>query len=347
MSRIVSLLTQVYSALLRLYPSRFRIEFTDELQSVFSDAMSEAARQGKRKLAIAFLRELRDLPGAALREHWLQRSESIMGNKPRASWLELLGAATPFLLYLAFPIVRGLQIGWAGAVIVLIAGVLIIVMIAGLFKGMPRWSLPGLGFLLAVLNGILLSFEDPIFTALNSILPLLPRGFLGAGFPYVGVIVLAGIVVLATATIKPLRPVFQRIWEDWTLLPFALYGMMPLVIFISFDEYQGDMPYQIGIGLVLLASLWLYLRNTQPGQKLLALGIGITLAMAIDAIGKWIIVPSQNWSIWFQWHTVEEATQIEVISTVYAWFWVMIVVFLPAWLGLLPRSIRLTPATQP
>lgn len=176
--------------------------------------------------------------------------------------------------------------------------------------------------------------------------PFLSQIF-GSGFPYIGIIALVFVIILTTASIKPLRPFFQRMREDWTLLPFALYGIMPLVIFISFDEYRGDAPYQIGIGLVLLASLWLYFRFTQPVRKLLVLGIGITLAMAIEAIGKWVLVPSQNWGIWFQWHTIEQATQIEVISTVYTWFWVMVIVFLPALLGIFPRPTRSNIATQP
>lgn len=172
------------------------------------------------------------------------------------------------------------------------------------------------------------------------------RAIFGSGFPYLGIIVLTLVVILITASIKPLRLFYQRIRDDWTLLPFALFGIMPLVMVISFDEYQGDAPYQIGMGLILLASLWLYLRITQLRRKLLVLGIGITLAMAIEAIGKWILVPSQAWGVLFQWNTIEQATQLEVISIVYTWFWVMVVVFLPALLGLLPRSTRLTPTTQ-
>lgn len=332
-----AMLIRIYTWLLHFYPRVFRDEFAGEMQSVFIDAIADAAKRGNAAVIWICFQELRDLPGAILREHWRARSKAIMENNPRVSSRELLGTAIPFLLYLAFPIMKGVQIGWAGVVILLIPVVLIVSLLAGLFKGMPRWSLPALGLLLAILNSFLFSLMDPNFDPLAS-LPRFLHQFFGSGFPYIGIIVLTLIVIFATASVKSWRPFFQRIRDDWTLLPFALYGIMPLAIFSGFDEYQGDVPYQISMGLVLLASLWLYLRNTQPSRKLLVLGIGITLAMAIETIGKWIIVPSQNWPVWFEWHTVEQAAQIEVISTVYTWFWVMVVVFLPALLGLLPQA---------
>lgn len=336
----------VYRWLLHWYPPEFRDEFADEMQRVFADSLAEAAKRGSAAVMWICLKELRDLPGAILREHWRARSKAMLETNLRVSWRELLYTAIPFLLYLVFPNVKGLQIGWAGAVILLIPVVLIISLIVGLFKGIPRWSLPAFGSLLAILNYILFSLKDPNFSPFASLSPFF-RQLFGAGFPFVGIIVLTLMIILVTAIIKPLHSFFQRIRDDCTLLPFALFGIMPFVIFISFDEYQGDVLYQIGMGLVLLISLWLYLQSTQPGRKLLILAIGITLAMAIEVVGKWIIVPSQNWGIWFQWHTVEQAMQIEVTSTIFTGFWVLIIVFLPALLGLLPRSTRLIPATQP
>ena len=270
----------------------------------------------------------------------------MMENKPHLSWLELMCAAIPFLLYLAFPIIEGLRFNWAAVVILLLLGTLFILMVVGLCKGIPRWSMPGLGLLLAVVNYFLLGLMGGLLVALNLVPVSLLREVFGSGFSNVGIIVLTLVVLLVTASIKPLRPFFQRLREDWTLLPFALYGVMPVMMYARFDEYQGSVPYEISIGLILLVSLLLYLRNSQPSRKLLALGIGITLAMAVEAIGKWILIPSQTWVDLLQLYPVEQTIQGEVTSTVYRWFWVMVVVFFPTWLGLLPRSTRLTPMTQ-
>lgn len=345
MTRILPLLTAVYVVLLRLYPREFRDEFGNEMASVFNDTLAEAANHGSVALIFACLRELRDLPSATLREQWLARRNMATQGSWRVSRRELLSTALPFLLCLAIPIVGIIQISWLGMAVLLLLGVLVVLMVMGLIKGMPRWSLPSLGLWLAVLNYVVLSLKNPNFNPVASASPFV-RQLYGAGLPWIGIILLTLVVVLATRTIKPWRTFFLRMRQDCTLLPFALYGIMPLVMVLSFDDYQGEEPYQIGMGLILLASLWLYLRLARPWQRLLALGIGITLAMGVEAIGKWILVPSQQWGIWFQWHTIEGARQLEVTSTGFTWFWVMVVIFLPALLGLFPRSMRFPTVTQ-
>lgn len=269
----------------------------------------------------------------------------MLEHNARVSWLELSSTAIPFVLYLALPILQGLQWNGSGVAIMVVLGTLCILMLVGLFKGMPRWSLPTLGLFLAALNYLLHGLVDPNFNPVASG-PFIVRQIFGAGFPLVGILLLTLLLILAAAAIKPWRPLFQRMRQDWTLLPFALYGIMPFVMFLSFDEYQGDAPYQIGMGLILLAGLWLYLLYTRPWARMLALGAGITLAMAVEVIGKWMLVPSQQWPTWFQWHTTQEAIEIEVVSTACTWLWTMAIVLLPALLGLLPDSTRST-ATIP
>ncbi len=343
MTLITRLFIWVYAVLLRLYPQPFRDQFGEEMQRVFRDTLADAAARGRAALLWVCWRELCDLPGALLLEHW-RRRKRMMDNGPGVPWIDLLVPAIPFLLYLALPLGKGLGSAWIGAAILLIPVVLIIVLIAGLFRGLPRWSLPALGLSLAVLNSILFGLVDPNFDPLASA-PAFLRLFLGAGFHYFGIILLVLMVIVASAAVKPWRPFFERMRRDWTLLPFALYGMMPLVMFMSFDEYHGDAPYQVGMGAIWLVSLWLYLRGAQPKRRMLMLAIGIMLAMGVDVTGKWMLVPVQVWPRWFAWHPVPEATLIEVTSTLYHWFWVMVVVFLPALLGFLSPSRPHEPAS--
>lgn len=344
MTLTTRLILWMYALLLHLYPQPFRDEFGEEMQRVFSETLADAVPRGRAALLWVCWRELRDLPGDVLQEHW-HRRKRMTEITPGVPWLDLLVPALPFLLYLALPIGKGLGPSWIGAVVLLMPVVLISVLIAGLRSGMPRWSLPALGLSLASLNSILFSLVDPNFNPLASA-PAFLRRFLGAGFPYFGLIVLVLMVLVATAWVKPWRPFFHRLRQDWTLLPLALYGIMPLVMFMSFDEYRGDTPYQIGMGAVWLAFLWLHLRSAQPRRRLLMLAIGITLAMGVEAVGKWMLVPSQDWPQWFAWHPVPEATLIEVTSTLYHWFWVMVVVFLPALLGILSPSRPYEPASH-
>ncbi len=74
MSGWVHLIKRVYHVLLAFYPSGFRAEFGEEMESVFSEVTSEAG-DSTGKLAVFFLREIRDLPGAVWREHWFALAE--------------------------------------------------------------------------------------------------------------------------------------------------------------------------------------------------------------------------------------------------------------------------------
>jgi hypothetical protein len=70
---------------MRLYPSAYQEEFAEEMQDVFSQIASDAAELGDMKLALLFLREIRDYPVNLFREHWLNltRKEPVMAtNSP-------------------------------------------------------------------------------------------------------------------------------------------------------------------------------------------------------------------------------------------------------------------------
>lgn len=343
---MLSFIVRAYALVLHLYPREFRDEFGDEMRDVFADAIHEATQTSFVAVAWFCLSELRDLTITIWREHRRVRSKAMIENHPRLSWRELLCAAIPFLFYLVYPIVESLRISWGGLVFLLFLGTLFILMTVGLFKGLPRWSLSAFGLLLLIFDYMLFGILGILFLGITGTPPLFLREIFGSGFSFTGLALITLVILFATATIKPLRPFFQRMREDWTLLPFALFGIVPLLTFLSFDEYQGSTPYEIGMGLVLLASVWLYLRNTQLERKLAVLGTGITLAMAIQVIGKWVLIPSQRWVDVLQPHAVEQTIQGEVSNTIYTWFWIMVAVLTPAVLGLLSRPPQPKSATQ-
>lgn len=76
MSVIIWLATELYSAMIRLYPISFRQEFGAEMVAVFSESIVEAEGENKRHLFATILREIRDLPFTLLREHWRNFSNS-------------------------------------------------------------------------------------------------------------------------------------------------------------------------------------------------------------------------------------------------------------------------------
>lgn len=70
-NRGVNLLLWMYARLVRLYPPVFREEMAEEMQTTFADLVQESTARGMLVLGLVILRELRDLPGALLREYWL------------------------------------------------------------------------------------------------------------------------------------------------------------------------------------------------------------------------------------------------------------------------------------
>jgi hypothetical protein len=95
----------LFSALLRFYPSEYRQEFAEEMQEVFSQAITDASRSGSFSLVSLLINELLDLPVSVLRVHRQIRSTSTVST-PTAksvaplelSWRELLVALAVFLL---------------------------------------------------------------------------------------------------------------------------------------------------------------------------------------------------------------------------------------------------------
>jgi hypothetical protein len=167
------------------------------------------------------------------------------------------------------------------------------------------------------------------------------------GFFWIGRLLLVGLTILVCAVVPPLRPLYQRIRRDWTLLSFILYGAAIGTVALAFDEYGYDTPYAIASMIFLAAGAWAYLRAQRPGHRLLALLIGATLSMGTIAAGKWLIVPLQNWPQWLAWHPPQVERRFESLRTVAEMGWMLLVIAAPAVLALWPRRAPLTPPGQP
>ena len=94
-----------YGQLLKLYPARYRAVYTEERQAVFELAATEAAMSGRTGLFFFALRELADLPAAALIEHlrdrrWLMIASlrTLLAEKPDR-WGNAVLAGLPHILF--------------------------------------------------------------------------------------------------------------------------------------------------------------------------------------------------------------------------------------------------------
>lgn len=342
MKRSAQLLTSLYSWLLALYPRRYRGEYGDELRAVFSIAAGEAAENGLASLLHFALHELRDLPPAALRQHMMEGKRSKTGDdlgellafKP-ISWREITLAAAPFLYFglVFYMLTNGLLVDgprWIRDVAAFgMLALLVVLFLAGLLKGFPRWSLPSLGLLFAILLFIIVtqwSAMLPILIPVKSWYPVWLRQFI-AFIRLKANVLRAGLFILVTAAaLIRLTPFYKHLKQDWTRLSFTLYGVALFILVLIFDDFQNEEPYVLIASLFLAAGAFVYLKCERPWQGLLALFASLTLAMVVVALGKTILVLSPNWP----WPLHRPPWKRELVSTIYSWLFLLMVIFVPA-----------------
>lgn len=343
------LIQRVYAVLLALYPKDFRDEFGNEMRAVLAALVDETARRGAWQLAAACLRELRDLPGAILHEHRRTRRNRAVSKQPlwapeSGSWREFLFALAPFLLLGVLPpLLSLLQVPYvhtpvAGNVAFAFLGLLLCLCIIGLAKGLPRWSWPYLGIVLAAVS--VYALRGPMSGLYHTFVsrsdPWFVRQVAYQGQCWGGMLIVTVVIVVAAAALPVLRPLYVRLRRDWTLLSFGLYGGALLALVLTLDDYVREEPYQLAAMMILVAGGWMYLRVHHLWQRALILSAAFTLAMGVAAIGKAILFASADWP----YPRFSFTPRTEAVSTVIMWAWLMVAILVPALLNLLPDPER-------
>ena len=342
-------LYKLYAGLLILYPKTFREEYGEELQSVFDLSVEEAATEGGFELERLILRELLSLPKAVFLEHLRERRNEKMTRNfdtyfdfASGSWKEFLTALLPFFLAGGLmPVLN--YLGRAGVttnavrtvIMLALLGLFLILLVVGVKVGMPRWSLPYLGFLLAILSTYLFSivFGTPLYFLFGNVRgELLSMDILCGGSFWYGLLAAIVALMLTSRTI----PSFQRFRSDWTQLCFILYGGVPFALWLTFDEYVGEEPYMFASFLVLAVGAWFYLRSQGEWKRFGSLCVALTLAISIAAVGKAILIPTQDWPF-----TIDQGLVVaEVKHTIIMWGWFATGMLLPVAARFLPQSDR-------
>jgi hypothetical protein len=153
----------------------------------------------------------------------------------------------------------------------------------GWITGFPRWSYPYAAqtvvFSLYISNASTPGFE--IFG--YEMFGREPWGW-RAWIPFM---VIALIALAVTRSVKPIGKFFTNIWNDWTLLTYAMFGFMPLLVAIGFDEMDRlfSLYFMVIVAFVMAGAAWFYLRaGTQRGRVIVLLaGIGLTTAITVVA----------------------------------------------------------------
>lgn len=350
---------KVYRVLLAFYPSEFRAEFGQEMQDVLATALTKAQTAGGEPPWRLLWREMCDWPGSVLQEHLrARRCEMVsrgFAEKEPVPRVELLAALILFLLPL-FSILATIgtswhQWIWRGVGIMLFGGAVFVALGFAVVKGLPRWSLSYLGFLL--LLGLILSRYDrtwgwiyPFFIRSfgpRSYWPLAIRLVYVAAYALIMLssLLLSALIVVNLLRVLPhTRGVWQRIRADWTQLSFLLYGGLVLGIRLMFEEYRYHDLWQLTAWACLGLGAWGYLVAKRQKQRILALTGGATAAMWTVAIAKWALVPRQSWLNPYLVSPVQTTRLVEVGSAVTFWACILLVLLAPTLLNLVPRAAR-------
>lgn len=343
-----------HKALLCLFPSSFRKAFGEEIHAVFSQTAREAADQGGVALVALCLREFYDLPLMAIQEHLQPRknpleagAQQFAQTEPVTKW-EVLVALAAFLVPGGYIFINSLPRPWFGQVVFpSLLGLLLVGTIAGLVKRFPRWSLSYFGLVLsAVVFLFLFHWEAKrIGTFLAARFVVQPNDELGRlllltfweGVVWLSLLVLVSLGILALALLPRSRPLISQIKEDWTRLSYLVYNGSMLALVLAFDEYRYAEPYALVALACLAGGAWGYLRSRHPTRGFLALLVGGSLSMWVVAMGLWMLVPRQDWAMWFRWLPPERVRWFEAERALIEWLWMVVVLTLPSIWVLIPR----------
>ena len=337
--------------LLNLYPKTYREEYGKELQTVFNLSIDAAMKLGRLETVKVVLHELIGLPKAILYEHLRERRRTKMAGKfasrfdfSPGSRTESFAALAPFLLFGALPTLLGyfrvmdFVPLWLDIVSVILfwsfgLGLLLL----GFVKRFPRWFMPYIGLPIPVI--CLFLFIGVIEPKLNHFpFPYrsswFAREFVSQGVLWVGLFLIVTLLLVSTSRIPKSRPFYQRLRDDWTLLAFIIYGTMPFVLVITYNEYKNVEPF-IFLSLVILAGGGrLYLQSYESLKRFLYLYAGVTLSMLVAAGGKAFLLESSFPFV------ADDSWQTEFMSTIVTWMWLAMMMWIPPALNLLPRSDR-------
>jgi hypothetical protein len=258
----------------------------------------------------------------------------------RSSWTETLAGMVPFLafglltvLYEVLP--RPNPVRWPWGFVACYV-VLLIGLGVGWVKGFPRWSYSYGGLVLVFTwwwMGIpaqnLWTYNIWILKRYNELL---------GWRAWILLLVMSVIALLLTRSVCPLFQLVKGVWQDWTRLSFGLYGVMPMAVWIGFDEVSfNPAPYLLVSMVVLAAGALAYVRSARTSQRALALLIGMTLTSWMAMVGPAIFYPDV---VWKPWVTMRGVWYAYGRGDVVAWGVLVALMLAPALLGLLRRSVQ-------
>jgi hypothetical protein len=352
---LLHVLTRLYRIILRLYPVRFRAEFAEEMESVFEEAVSEAAQHGALAAMGRALAELASLPGAAFQLRQGSRPPALGWEGPPSA-KETLVALGIFVLPAVNLFLDDEPLSSSGLIPLGIAALLVAAFITGLYRGFPRWSLPYLGLALSAINFIFV-FQRAADWIVPSMLShtglevadessLLVVQALWAGMMWLSLFAITFLALCLLALLRRFRPMIARIRQDWTLVSYILYCGALFTLGFAFGGHRSERLYTLASSLCLLTGAWLYLRSARSWQRTLALLAGLSLAMWAAIASQWPVELVQDWGGWLQAQPLAQENWLATRQAILAWMWMVLTLLAPALLKLLPGTEPRAPSTS-
>lgn len=186
-------------------------------------------------------------------------------------------AGSSFFILTAFPTMLALWSQTVFAIPGFITGIVIGACIVGClaapfvawYYSFPRWSFPYVGFfLLLSLYWISMKPADKLF----------------ALFMWLFIVSMSLYLLISTTSPRPFIRLGKRIWEDWTQVSFAVYGFLPLLLLLAFDEVSSaySRPYLLAMKAVLILGALGYMIAPRIWQRFLSLLLGSGAVIAIN-----------------------------------------------------------------
>jgi hypothetical protein len=349
--------------ILHFYPPAFRREFGDEVAAVFRQSAVEKRSQGRLALAGWLLVELFSGLRVALRLRFNELEQGVnMGTIPLidrdnqvprwaipAILVFFLVMALPYKFYALFP---SWMSSWLPLVLLLLA--FVTPLFGGLRARLPRWSmlytgavLGGIGFYGAfIILGILGLLLRPVLESLmdrqDTLTGRLFYEWILNGLIWLGIGLANGLFLGLVAFTPGLHGQWARFWRDFSLVSFSLYGGILIVYMVDFDDYSHEELYVLASMAALGLGAWGYLRAKTAVRRTLSLLAGLTVCMTFMGVGKYFLVPLQDWGPWLPSHPPETERWFESLRTIATWFWAALFVGLPG----LAQALRKTPPAQ-
>jgi hypothetical protein len=270
--------------------------------------------------------------------------------------IDRLAASAIFLLPLISIALSSIDLPrWIiNSTLLLFLGVMVGALVLAAIRGFPRWSFSYLGFFLTLIAfysfGLILwgLFFYPwwmlVFGARDSwplIVQLLYSGSMEAFTCILVLLIALALINLLQHWSKSIHALWSRIRVDWTYLSFLTYGGLVFYIWLIFDEYQYENSWTFVAFTCLAIGGLIYLCVGGKTRRILALIAGVTAAMGIIAVGKWIIVPLQNWPV-----NLESERIFETLRTIVSWVVTIVVLMAPALINFIPRPKQAVPIPE-